>query len=194
MKLTVFTDYACPFCYIGYELVKSVEKVTDIDVEYCFMEIHPEVPKEGTPTENIIKGTLDGFNNYIAKLAAPYGIKPQLGKRISNSRKAIILRGFIVDKHPEKIEEFDKLVYKTYLIDNLDIGADDVLTDVLKQLKIDSTIEIALNNTMANIKFEMDRSASKENYVDMIPAFVVNGKKLVGAVSPGELVAFIENM
>ena len=194
MSVKVFTDYACPFCYIGYKLVEKVASELNLDIEYYFSEIHPEVPADGCPTGNIVRGDLARFNEHIAKLAKPYNIHPQLGNRISNSKKAIILRGFILDKYPDKIKEFDEHVYNAYLVDNLDIGNEEVLTKILNDICVDESVSLALNNTMANIKFEMDRSLNKENYVDSIPTFVVDGRRLVGAVTPDELKAFINNV
>lgn len=192
MKVKVFTDYACPFCYIGYRLVESVTADLGIEAEYYFSEIHPEVPESGCNTGDIVKGDIDRFNSHIASLAEAYNIKPRLGSNISNSRKSIILRGYIIDKHPDKIKDFDEAVYKAYLVDNFDIGDKTVLLNILEGLGIEESIDIALNNTMANIKFEIDRSAAKENYVDSIPTFVVDGRRLVGAVTPEELKAFIQ--
>ena len=192
MKIKVFTDYACPFCYIGYKLAEKVTKELGIEAEYYFSEIHPEVSAGGCLTSDIVHGNLERFNEHIAKLAEPYGIFPQLGDRISNSKKAIILRGYILDKHLTKIKDFDEAMYKAYLVDNLDIGNENVLYNILLSIGIEEDISIALNNTMANIKFEMDRSATKENYVDSIPTFVVDSRRLVGAVTPEELTAFIQ--
>ena len=162
MKIKVFTDYACPFCYIGYKLVEKVASELGTEIDYYFSEIHPEVPLNGCPTGDVVRGDLEAFNKHIASLAKDYDIKPQLGTRISNSKKAIILRGYILDKHPNKVKEFDEAMYKAYLIENLDIGDEKVLTDVLVSIGIDEIITVALNNTMANIKFELDRTAAKE--------------------------------
>ena len=194
MKVTVFTDYACPFCYIGYKLVEKVASEMEVEIEYCFSEIHPEVPKEGCKTEDIVKGDLTKFNEHINKLAEPYGIFPRLGSRISNSKKAIILRGYILDRHSHKIVDFDEAIYKAYLTDNLDIGDNNTLEKILKEIGIDEKIDAALGNTMANIKFEMDRSTTRANYVDSIPTFIIDNRRLVGAVSPEELKAFIKNV
>lgn len=194
MKVKVFTDYACPFCYIGYRLAEKVSDELDIEMEYYFSEIHPEVPSGGCVTSDIVRGNIDEFNKHIAKLAEGYGIKPKLSSKISNSKKAIILRGYVLDKHPNKIKEFDEKMYNTYLVENLDIGNEDVLANVLSSVGIEESISVALNNTMANIKFELDRSATKENYVDSIPTFVVDGRRLIGAVALEELVAFIQKV
>ena len=192
MNIKVFTDYACPFCYIGYKLTERVTKELGIEAEYYFSEIHPEVSVGGCPTGDIVHGNLERFNEHIAKLATPYGIFPQLGDKISNSKKAIILRGYVLDKHLSKIKDFDEAVYKAYLVDNLDIGDEKILYNILLSIGIEEEITVALSNTMANIKFEMDRSSAKENYVDSIPTFVIDGRRLVGAVTPEELKAFIQ--
>lgn len=194
VKVKVFTDYACPFCYIGYRLAEKVAKELGIEMEYYFSEIHPEVPSVGCPTEDIVHGDLDKFNVHISNLAKEYDIKPQLSGRISNSKKAIILRGYVLDKYPDKIKDFDEAMYNTYLVENLDIGDKAVLETVLLKVGIDDDVTAALNNTMANIKFELDRAATRENYVDSIPTFVIDGRRLIGAVTTEELIAFIEKI
>lgn len=47
MKIEVFTDYTCPFCYIGKQkLMQAIEKVEieePIEIEYKNYEVHPEI-------------------------------------------------------------------------------------------------------------------------------------------------------
>ena len=42
--ITIFTDYACPFCYIAYRQCRRIEAVTGCTFEEIFKEIHPDLP------------------------------------------------------------------------------------------------------------------------------------------------------
>ena len=193
MKVTVFTDYACPFCYIGHKTLEQLAKKAndDLKIEYVFMEIHPEIPEEGCDTMKIISGTLDGFNAHIKKVGVECGLEPKLSEHISNSRKAIILRAFMSSCYPERVAEFDEQVYSAYLIDNKDIGKVEVLAEIFEKMGITETVDQALRHTMANIKFEMDRSKAQAHYIYEIPTFVAGGKSICGAVTKDDLKAFL---
>jgi predicted DsbA family dithiol-disulfide isomerase len=44
---TVFTDYICPFCYVGDVRLDRLRDDYDLRINWCFLEIHPETPSEG---------------------------------------------------------------------------------------------------------------------------------------------------
>ena len=47
MKVTVYYDYICPFCYLGSKRILELSKEFDLDMEWVGIEIHPEFPPEG---------------------------------------------------------------------------------------------------------------------------------------------------
>ena len=53
VRLEVFSDYTCPWCYVGWaRLEKALARLPDTlvaNVEWRPFEIHPEVPTEGMP-------------------------------------------------------------------------------------------------------------------------------------------------
>ncbi len=53
LKVTVFSDYICPFCYIGDLRLSRLREHFDLRVNWCAIEIHPETPAEGRPIESL---------------------------------------------------------------------------------------------------------------------------------------------
>ena len=49
LKLTMFSDFICPFCYIGFEVVRKLKPEFDLEIEWRGFQIHPEWPAEGMP-------------------------------------------------------------------------------------------------------------------------------------------------
>src|ERR1700761_8928905 len=49
LKLTMFSDFICPFCYIGFEVVRKLKPEFDIELDWRGYQIHPEWPAEGMP-------------------------------------------------------------------------------------------------------------------------------------------------
>ena len=53
LSVTVFSDYICPFCYVGDARLDKLRDGYELDVEWCFYEIHPDNPAEGKPVEEL---------------------------------------------------------------------------------------------------------------------------------------------
>lgn len=54
MKIEVFSDFTCPFCYIGK---RELERAIDIagytglvEIEYKAFQLDPDIPKVNAPT------------------------------------------------------------------------------------------------------------------------------------------------
>ena len=47
ITLEVFSDYVCPWCYLGDNRVKKLRETFDIKVKLVHYPLHPETPAEG---------------------------------------------------------------------------------------------------------------------------------------------------
>ncbi len=54
MKIEIFTDFTCPFCYIAKrELERAIDTsgyTGQVEIEYKAYQIDPETPKVNAPT------------------------------------------------------------------------------------------------------------------------------------------------
>ena len=41
LRISVFSDYSCPFCYIGSRRLRRLGERYDLKVNWCGLEIHP---------------------------------------------------------------------------------------------------------------------------------------------------------
>jgi len=53
LKVIAYSDYICPFCYIGYHRIEQLKKEFNLVVEWKPFEIHPETPREGAYTVDL---------------------------------------------------------------------------------------------------------------------------------------------
>lgn len=56
-KILVFSDYACPFCYVGKGIIDELKKEFEIEDEWMPFELHPEIPQEGKKVSELFPGT-----------------------------------------------------------------------------------------------------------------------------------------
>ena len=53
LKVTVFSDYICPFCYVGHHRLMRLRDSYDLKINWCFIEIHPENSAAGEPVADL---------------------------------------------------------------------------------------------------------------------------------------------
>ena len=62
LKVIVYSDYICPFCYIGFHRIEKLKEEYNLDVEWEPFELHPETPKKGLKMEG---GYRNGLPNEL---------------------------------------------------------------------------------------------------------------------------------
>lgn len=93
LKVSVISDYVCPFCFIGHRRLARLRDDYDLRINWCLVEIHPETPVGGMPLEHL------GFSaehwrhlvGNLQRLADEEGIEFRLPRATANSRRALLL-------------------------------------------------------------------------------------------------------
>ena len=182
LKIVVFSDYICPFCYIGFYRVEQLKENYDLKVEWRPFEIHPETPKEGTDLNNLPypKEYLDMMKANIKRLADDVGISLKLSDKLPNSRLALYLSEFA--RKNGKFEEFHKLVFDSYWKEGKNIGDQALL------LALAEKIGLNRNDILDYINSEEPKSELTKSLKDLrqfgingVPTFIIGDKIVVGA-------------
>jgi predicted DsbA family dithiol-disulfide isomerase len=181
--LEVFTDYVCPWCYLGDNRVKKLKRNYDITVRLVHFPLHPETPAEGRTLLDLFGG---GPENIKAKNTRMKGLMETEGLPYSershtyNSRLAQEI-GTWAETQPGGNAIHDKF-FEAYFVDRRNIGDVDVIIDVVKSVGLD---EQEARAVLAERRFEAavdaDWGKSRSYGVTGVPTFVSNGQGLVGA-------------
>ena len=182
LKIVVFSDYICPFCYIGFYRVEQLRNNFDIDFEWRPFEIHPETPKEGTELKNLPfpNEYLEMMKANIQKLADDVGISLSLNDKLPKSRLALYFSEYARKKG--KFDEFHKLVFDAYWKDGRDIGDQDFL------LSIAGSIGFRKEEILEYIDSDEPFEELKKSLRDLrkygingVPTFIIGDRIVVGA-------------
>jgi predicted DsbA family dithiol-disulfide isomerase len=182
LKVIAYSDYICPFCYIGYHRIEQLKKEYNLDVEWKPFEIHPETPKGGALTEELPfpKGYLEMAFANVKRLADEDGLTLKFSDKLSNSRLALSISEFARKKG--KFEEFHKLVLDAYWLEGKDIGDKSLLLNLAESVGLDKQeIEKYLET---DEPFEAIRQSLKEvrGYgINGVPAFIIEDNLIYGA-------------
>ena len=183
MNVKVFSDYACPFCYLGLGLLEKLkEDGVEYNLEWIPFELDQNAPLEGMnlftvySKEYVLK-SLD----LLQKLGADYGIEYNNKNSKFNTRRAH-LGGFYA-KTNNKYEEYGKALFKAYFTDKINIGNRDELDKIAESIGLNV---IEMNDAIDSGRYEQmlkDAYKEAEKYkVQSVPSFIINEKTKVAGV------------
>jgi len=180
-KITIFSDYICPFCYIGNDRAEKLENEFNIDIEWKMIEIHPEIPVKGVNRDEVKSPYLDEVWRNVKLLSDEANLDIQIPDVLANSRLSFIATEFAREKG--KYEEFHNAVMEAYWKQNLNIGELKVLEQLAKSIGLDFS---GFKNFVANSdwekKLQNNMEEARDNNVMAVPSFVFNDKVVAGAV------------
>jgi predicted DsbA family dithiol-disulfide isomerase len=187
-KVIVYSDYICPFCFIGKHRMDRLQEELDVEIEWRGLEIHPETPPEGQTLEDMGLNPhyIDMVIENVNKLAAEIELELKSPPKISNSKRALVLAEYA--KENGKFYEYHCEVFKTYWQDQKDIGNIDVLSDIVDQIGLDSKeAQNYLEEERAKEKIKRFHLEARSLGIDGVPTFVI-GTIIIEGAQPYEVI------
>lgn len=186
LNLVMFSDFICPFCYIGFETVRRLKREFGFDIEWKGFQIHPEWPSAGMPATEY-RREMDPETRRmmwarIAALGETVELEMKSPQLLANSRSALEAAEFA--NECGKAEAFEERVFRAYFHDNLDIGNQGVLADLGAEVGLDrEELNFALESNRYQSRLRDNAVAARERGVDGVPTFFIGDYPLVGAQS-----------
>ncbi len=196
LTLEVFSDYVCPWCYLGDNRVKKLKDNFDIDVKLVHFPLHPETPVEGRRLMDLFgtdQAGIDEKNTRMRGLMADEGLPFADRTHTFNSRLAQEV-GKWAETQPGGDGIHDHF-FEAYFVDKRNIAETDVILDVVAKagLDVDAARDVIEKRTFKDAVDE-DWSKSHAYGVTGVPTFVSAGHGMVGAQPYDALAAFVTEM
>jgi len=184
ITITVFSDFVCPFCYVGSAIIDKLSKEFDLAVTWAGYELHPETPPQGVAIGELVDPfDLEQVMYTLRKRGEPYGLTFADPARLSNSRLCLEAAEFARDAG--RYPEFHHAAFQAYFTDRSDIGDRAVLRDLARRCGLDpAELDAALDQGRYRERIgEAGREAARRG-VTAIPSFFIGDQPvLTGAVS-----------
>jgi predicted DsbA family dithiol-disulfide isomerase len=186
LSLVMFSDFICPFCYIGFETVRKLKPEFGFTLEWKGFQIHPEWPPAGIAAAEYRRGmdpeTRRMMWARIASLGETVGLEMKSPELLANSHLALEAAEFA--KECGKAEIFEERVFRAYFNENLNIGNQGVLVELAAEVGLDrNELNLALESERYERRLNDNAYAAHERGVDGVPTFFVGDYPLVGAQS-----------
>ncbi len=202
MKITYWSDYACPYCYIGeMRLEKALEKLgmkDQVELVMKSFELDPEAAHDytGTTVDRFAvkyglskEGAMENIN-HISSLGQAEGIDFKYAQtRYTNTMDAHRLTKLVASKgNKEMTNKVIHDLFDAYFTQNLELTN----RDVLMQIGVDAGLtKQEVEELLDGKRFENDvRNDEIEAYryrVHSVPYFVIEDKYSISGAQPVEL-------
>jgi len=200
MKIEIWSDIICPFCYIGLTKLESalqeVEQEVQAEITWKSYQLNPEFPEDapGMPTYDYLVRTkgmsMDDVVAMTAQLSAQgkeLGIALNFDKAIVvNTKKAHRLLHF-AQAH-QKGTALKKSLFKAHFTDGLDVNDNATLVELAKQVGLSVQ---AVQELLESDKYTYDVSQDIQEGVNLglrgVPFFVFDRKYAIPGAQPMEV-------
>jgi protein disulfide-isomerase len=199
MKIEIWSDVQCPFCYIGkrhLELaLKHVQPTESIEIEWKSFQLDPTIPEDLAPQNSYTylaakKGMTfeqsKAMHENVTAMASAAGLNYQLENTIiSNSYNAHQL--IQLAKTIKKGDEMEELLFEAYFCKGKDIAHITTLLELGQQIGLsEPEIVVAITTKQFDDVINRDIQESQQIGVKGVPFFVFDRKYALSGAQPIE--------
>ncbi len=204
LKIEVWSDYVCPFCYIGKRhLEKALEHFPQrdtVEIEYKSFELDPGAPvnteysiqellskKYGTSLEEA-KNMTDGMSRQAASVGLDFRFDSSIP---TNTFDAHRLTKYA--KTAGKEAEMTEILLYAHFTLSKHIGDKETLVELAKQAGLDEAETVSvLEGSDFSEEVRRDEEEARQIGVQGVPFFVINRKYAISGAQPSD--AFLNSI
>jgi len=186
MKLEIWSDINCPFCYIAKKNFEKAlhrfEHKSEIEIEWRSYQLYPEIKTNQDSTyfsylaerDEITVEDIAMEYEFIQEMADDADIKMNLANaRVINTRNAHRLLQFA--KINGKSSEAEELLFKSYFDLNLNIDKPDILLELVEELNLNKDeFKLAFDSKSIEQLILDDLKRAKTLGINSVPHFKFN--------------------
>ncbi|MFI5139704.1 MAG: DsbA family protein [Sphingobacteriales bacterium] len=188
MKVEIWSDVMCPFCYIGKRrfenALQQFEHKEDIEIEWKSFQLNPDMVTD--PSTNIdqyladVKGfTIDHarqLNAHVTQMAAETGLTYNFDKAIVANSFNAHRYSHLAKKHGLGVEAEEQL-FKAYFTEGKNIDDKDTLIALGNDLGLDKDeVKQMLESDAYAAEVKHDIARAQSLGIQGVPFFVMNNK------------------
>src|SRR6266498_538024 len=185
-KLTIFSEYIWPWCYVGQGVVEKLREEYNIDLEWRPFYLYWDVPPEGKELPDYVKrARANGSEQRLQAIATSYGMDFQSTTRIYSTRLAHEATEYA--RENGKANEFHKALFRKVYAEGQDPSQWTVLHATAEEvgLNAEEMQQFVESNKYTGFVEEQVRWAQQIG-VTGVPTYVINDRYAVVGAQPYE--------
>lgn len=198
MRVDIWSDVVCPFCYIGKKRLEHVAEQAGIELEIHWhsFELDPDAPAkhDTSNTERLAKkygrsyAEMEEMERNVAAMAAAEGIDFQWQK--ANSGNSFNAHRIIHLAQSKGLgNEAEEAFFHAYMTEGLAIGKREVVEEIASRIGLDNAeVEYVLDSDeLADFVRHDEKIAREQLNVTGVPFFVFDQKLALSGAQPREI-------
>ena len=192
MKIKVFADTICGWCFIGQTRLNKALKAfpeTKFEIEHVPFQLNTDMPKEGIERNKYLEIKFGGkeFAQPMYDRMTEEASKENLNFNLDKIKKTpnTVFSHLLIKlaKQSNVHNEIKEKIYQSYFIDGLDIGDLNILINIAKQNNIseDEFQSFVNEKNIRNVNSKI--SIAKEKNISGVPFFEIGKDFISGAQS-----------
>lgn len=199
MKVEIWSDVMCPFCYIGKrrfeQALQQFEYASNIDTEWKSFQLNPNMKTQ--PGKNVTEHLAevkdwsieqaDQMNRHVKDMASEAGLEFNLDKAVvANSFNAH--RFAHLAKSRSRGNKAEELLFKAYFTDGKNIDDIDILAELGSEIGIDENeVRKVLQGQQYSNAVKQDILAAKNMGIQGVPFFLFDRKYAISGARESEV-------
>jgi predicted DsbA family dithiol-disulfide isomerase len=190
LRVTAFSDYICPFCYIGSRRLLRLDEAFDLRVNWCGVEIHPETPPEGMPVARLGYQPAQwmAMMENLQHLAAEDGLVLREHDFTTNSHQALLLADSAKEAGREPFYALHEGLFRAFHVEGKNIGDEPVLRELAAEAGIpQALVERAWQDVRLEERLRRNQRAAAQIGLRGTPTFLIGRQVIAGAAHYSQL-------
>lgn len=199
MKIDIWSDVVCPWCYIGKKRFEKAvaEAGVDVTVMWHAFELDPQAPErlEGTLTRRLAQkyGTTEErmvvLQEHVRQTGEGEGITFRFAEAVTGN--TFDAHRLILYAHEQGLGSAQKeRLMRAYFSEGLAIGEREVLLRLAHEVGV-SAPESAFLEDVWGERVRVDEATARRSGITGVPFFVIDGQYAVSGAQPTEVFANI---
>jgi len=186
LKITVYSDYICPFCYVGHHRLQRLSDSYDLKINWCFLEIHPETSVESEPIDSLDYSSeqWQQMLKNLQRIAKEENIPLSKINFITNSKNALLLSEAAKHCGRDIFYRLHEKLFSAYFVDSKNIGNRDALIKIAESCNVDKEI---IKSAWTDAKYQQrlleNFDSARKHNIQSVPSFVFGDRVLTGVVA-----------
>ncbi|WP_254536871.1 DsbA family oxidoreductase [Halomarina litorea] len=200
-RLTVYSDYVCPFCYLGRKSLDRYQETreAELDVDWHPFDLRSQQRgPDGEIDHSVDNGKDEDYyaqaRENVQRLQEEYDV--EMAQEIAtdvDSLNAQLASIYVKEEYPEQWRTFDEAIFAALWQDGRDIGDEDVLADLAEGSGLDpEAVRAALDDDDLREHLNEQFTEAQRHGVTGVPTFAYEGYAARGAVPPEQLERLVE--
>ena len=185
-KLTIYSDYVCPWCYVGQGVVERLKAEHDVAVDWRPFYLRPDTPPEGMELPAYLQAQVSSTTERLRQMARANGMEMVSPVRIPNTRLAHEATEYA--REQGKADDFHRIVFRKYYGEGQDIGQWEVLRAAAEEAGLNADeMEPLVTGRRYTTTVEDQVEEAFALGITGVPTYVLNDRYAIVGAQPYEV-------